>query len=148
MEFKNRCAVCDSKYTIPIKSVKGDLLNLRRSAYFCLSCHSLYRRSSYKIDDTGFSNDVTNWHVPLLDSNVIRCQTILKDLLTIHPKAKNLLDIGAGIGEMIIASKDFNLDSTGVECNPYAVKYAKDKYNIRLDCAFFNKDLYQKNSTL
>ncbi|MDI6641516.1 MAG: class I SAM-dependent methyltransferase, partial [Elusimicrobiota bacterium] len=57
---------------------------------------------------------------------------ILVDKIHLNPDYR-ILDIGCGNGYFLKLAKDAGLDVSGVEINPYCIKFAKEKFGISVD---------------
>lgn len=134
--------MCASGTMIFVRELRGLRTHAKIPLFLCLRCHSLYNPSDYREDNEQFQKDL-NAHIYDHEESKKRAETIIKELLGIHPHAKTLLDIGASIGTIVETAQRFSLSSKGIEPNKYAVSYAEKNYNIQLQCTFFDRNSYE-----
>ncbi len=70
---------------------------------------------------------------------------LISFLLGIYPEAKTLLDVGAGVGSLMLAGKEYGLQCEGVEPNHYAVDYAKDNFSLQITKNILEVSYLQRN---
>lgn len=63
----------------------------------------------------------------------------LDDLLTIHPRARSVLDVGAATGEFLSLARDRGLEVEGLELSTWAVAKAAEKYGLNFAAVPFEK---------
>ena len=137
------CPICGATQgvSILIKKIKGSRTAKYNPLYNCKECDSLFQRPNYHEDDNQLKVDL-QWHLAKRENNGNHVENVLHQGVQIAPDAKTLLDIGRGIGDYILKSKEFGLSAQGIEPNPYAVKYAKDNLSLNLILAYFGADSF------
>jgi SAM-dependent methyltransferase len=59
-----------------------------------------------------------------------------------QPDASRLLDIGAGLGSVVMAARERGLEAQGVEVNPHAVEWAVRNHGVHLRGQPFQAGLF------
>lgn len=137
------CPVCSSQKMVFLRKVLGQRTKKKLFLYLCLDCRSLYNPSSYKEDDEQLKRDL-EWCKAEYEWGKSRSEIVVKECLKIHPNAKKLLDVGAAIGTTVQIANEIGLQANGVECNPYATRYAEERYGVKLRCTHFNRETYSQ----
>ncbi len=100
--------------------------------YECLECTFRY---AYPLPDNIlalYENLEDELYVESLNPRFYEMKHLIKMALNFYPEAKNVLDVGAGVGLMVRAAKENNLDAEGVEPSRWLVRQAKKLFNIDL----------------
>jgi 2-polyprenyl-3-methyl-5-hydroxy-6-metoxy-1,4-benzoquinol methylase len=100
--------------------------------YECLNCSFVY---AYPLPENILSlyeNLEDEVYIESLNPRFKEMKHLLKMALKFYPDAKNILDVGAGVGLMVRAAKENKLDATGVEPSRWLVQQAKKLFNIDL----------------
>jgi len=130
------CPICTSSTIHKIWTLKGSRTGNYSPLYFCLKCNFYYQRPDYHEDDETLQGDL-HWHIKQIP---VKRNSVRKDLeliLNYHPSAKNLLDIGCGIGTTLCIASELGLEVQGIEPNPYAIKYAKEHFPFKFIEGYF-----------
>ncbi|MDQ3021251.1 MAG: class I SAM-dependent methyltransferase [Bacteroidota bacterium] len=100
--------------------------------YECLNCSFIY---AYPLPDNILSlyeNLEDEVYIDSLSPRFKEMKHLMKMATNFHPNAKNILDVGAGVGLMVKAAVEMKLDATGVEPSKWLVNQAKKIFNINL----------------
>lgn len=100
--------------------------------YECLNCSFTY---AYPLPDNILSlyeNLEDELYVESLNPRFKEMRHLMKMAVNYHPEAKNILDVGAGVGLMVKAATELGLNATGVEPSKWLVSQAKKLFNINL----------------
>lgn len=136
------CPVCMSKRTFFLRCLKGQRTANYLRLYFCRNCHSLFNSSGYREDEKALIED-KEWHINHFDLVSKNTDILLNRLKEVYPKAKTFLDVGCGIGTAVLQAKSLGLDAIGVDPNPFAVEYGRERFSLDLRCNYFSPDLFQ-----
>ncbi len=141
--FIPTCPACGSASSQVLRKLVGVRSKKTFDLFKCKDCGSLYNPSGYKEDETALAYDLI-WHINYLDHNTSVAKCVLKEMKKLHPRGREILDIGAGIGSLMRVAHERGLSASGVEPNPYAVMYGKRMFSLEIICAFFDNTLFQK----
>jgi 2-polyprenyl-3-methyl-5-hydroxy-6-metoxy-1,4-benzoquinol methylase len=138
---KGKCPVCYSQKIKFIRKLKRRRTKNEVNLFKCHDCGSLHNFSGYKEDEKQLIRD-RDYHIKVFERRMAVSGKILTELLKYNPSAKNLLDVGAGIGALMMAGFKIGLNCYGVEPNKYAVTYAKEKFSINILNNFYHSSLF------
>lgn len=79
-----------------------------------------------------FNNIVTNPEDGKYNENIEAFSLGLKTLNSLKQNKGRLLDVGCGLGTFLHIAKSEGWDTCGVDVSPYAVKYAKEKFDLEV----------------
>lgn len=137
------CPVCTKKSSLFLRYLHGQRTGKRIRLFYCLYCRSLFNPSGYKEDEKQLILD-KNWHINNFQKATRQASLLLPKIKSILPNSKTLLDIGAGIGAIVLQAKKIGLKSEGIEPNYFAVEYAKNTFSVDLICDYFKNGLFKK----
>lgn len=143
----DNCPVCLSKRYFPVRFLRGQRSGRKFLIYFCLHCHSLFNPSGYQEDEAQLLKDL-QWHIDNFEKNTSYGANIVTELLNRKTDARNFLDIGSGIGAMLLQAEKHGLAVAGIEPNQPAVAYGQQQFGLQMVCDFFRKGLIRENFDL
>jgi 2-polyprenyl-3-methyl-5-hydroxy-6-metoxy-1,4-benzoquinol methylase len=123
------CVICEHVYVYPMPS-KEELKDFYSLEYFKAGQSKGYQE--------GYEN------FGELQKNAL--QKILKNTISLHPDAKNLLDIGCAYGTFLKIAREIGLKAEGIEVSKAAAEYGIKKYSLSI----YNGTLdtyYKKNTS-
>ena len=142
-----KCQVCDSKSFLPFNENEGLTL------VECIDCGFIWLNPLPKPEDiekiyNNAYHNVSSSYFSKVEKKMFRSKRRAKFLEKYIKKNKNIkfLDIGSNGGFMVEAARLRGHEATGIEIDPYSIKYAKENYNKNI---FFEGDLetyYKKNN--
>lgn len=126
------CLVCGSKETEKSWKVKS------YQYYHCSSCRSLFLNPlSMKSKAIGAYDDFDYQTGFINESKIrLRARNILKNCLMLHSQAKNILDIGCGVGFLLDEAKKIGLNPFGIEPSVKLAEFARKKYKLRINSSY------------
>jgi SAM-dependent methyltransferase len=130
------CPICTSSESRKIWALKGSRTGNYSPLYYCPKCNFYYQRPDFHEDDKTLRSDL-HWHIEQIPRIRDDSKKSLELILKYHPSAKNLLDIGCGIGTTLCIASDLGLKVQGIEPNPHAVKYAKENLPFKFVEGYF-----------
>ena len=130
-----------------LRKLRGERTHKEIDLYQCGDCKSLYNPSGYKEDNIALLGD-TWWHINEFSHTTTFARDLIKRMKELNPGANSILDIGAGIGSLLSVSREFRLDTEGVEPNPFAVLYGKRELSLDITCSYFHSKLFDKKFDL
>jgi len=120
------CKICDHYFIMekPVKSVLEDFYK-----------HSDTSSNTY-VDKRTLETRLNQVAIPKLD------WVIKQFTLQYKREPESILDVGAGGGHFVYASKKYGLDAQGIELSKSSIKFCQENFNVNLKCADF---LTEKN---
>ncbi|MEP7146483.1 MAG: class I SAM-dependent methyltransferase [bacterium] len=100
--------------------------------YECLNCTFTYAHPLPENILSLYENLEDEAYIESLSPRFKEMTHLLKMAIKFYPDARTILDVGAGVGLMVNAAKEKNLDATGVEPSRWLVQKAKKLFNIDL----------------
>lgn len=100
--------------------------------YECLNCTFTYAHPLPENILLLYENLEDEAYIESLSPRFKEMTHLLKMAIKFYPDARTILDVGAGVGLMVNAAKEKNLDATGVEPSRWLVQKAKKLFNIDL----------------
>jgi len=135
INLPKNCPVCDSSYIawvkrLPIK-VGGNV-----DLFYCMECESFSSPFSTPITN---SPTQLNWHKSVLDRNLGWSVSLL-DLLAAKGCSGPLVDIGCGIGSLLLAAKNKNWGGVGYDLDTDACLYGRSEFGLDLRSGLWRAD--------
>lgn len=100
--------------------------------YECQNCTFTY---AFPLPDNILSlyeNLEDELYVDSLEPRFKEMKHLMEMGLNFHPKAKRVLDVGAGVGLLVKAAKEKNLEAVGIEPSKWLVSQSKKLFDIDL----------------
>jgi len=131
------CPVCGSGATLVVWWLRGSRSRGFAPLRLCVACGSYFQRTGYREDDQQLRDDF-DWHV----GHRVRCsaeaEAVVEQLQRLSPSGSSLLDIGCGIGSLMVVASEKGLVCEGVEPNPYAARYAREVEGLSVVEGYFS----------
>ncbi|MCX8045145.1 MAG: glycosyltransferase, partial [Desulfobacterota bacterium] len=137
------CPACKSQSLVHVRMLKGQRSGKDIALFQCNECLTLHNPSGYREDDAALRAD-KGFHIRVAERNEGFSHALIKSLLSLHPRAATLLDVGAGIGTLMRIAGQYGLACYGVEPNRYAVEYARERYGLEITCDYYRSSLFDK----
>jgi len=137
------CRVCGSGYCIFLQKVIGNRTLQSFDQYLCLDCLSAFHTSGYSEDDAQKRADFEEL-LNLKDNHQAIMSQLVLELKTRVPTARNLLEIGFGMGFLLRAAVDYGFEVQGYELNPFCVDYAESVLGVNGSNGYFEGSGQQK----
>lgn len=134
------CPVCLSDVVVIMRQLTGQRTGKTFPLYQCSTCGSMFNPSGYRENDQGLAND-RDYLVANLRTHLQAARELVAGLRALHPVATRLLDIGAGVGSLVMTAKEAGLEAEGVELNHHAVAWAAD-HDVALHGSRFHANLF------
>jgi len=134
MQFPDACPVCASPYMSFVKEWPrkiGGTTNL----FYCMDCESFSSPQSRP----NLESDQTDWHVSVLERNLGWSDTLLEMLKNAGVKGP-IVDVGCGIGSLLIAAERRGVSGTGFDLDAHAIKYGQEKFGLDLRPELWTRD--------
>ena len=127
MKFIN-CNLCDKDDTKLAYRIDG--INIVR----CRHCGLIYQNPRMEEEVNGlYSEEFYNQYYGDKSKLMSSAQALIEKIANYIPDNKiRMLEIGAGLGYTLKAARDKGWDIFGTEISPFAVRYAKDKLNLKI----------------
>lgn len=135
--------MCSASLMVPFVKIRGSRTRCRDPLYYCMECDSFYQRPNYAESDSTLRGDL-QWHVRKASFYSEHIRRILGKIISQHPTAKTMLDIGCGIGVSVREGARLGLSAQGIEINRYAVEYAASMYSTKLIQGPFAANLFSQ----
>jgi predicted TPR repeat methyltransferase len=100
----------------------------------------MFNPSGYRENDQGLAND-RDYLVANLPTHLEAARELVAGLRALQPGATRLLDIGAGVGSLVMTAREAGLEAEGVELNHHAVAWAADR-GVALHGSRFHANLF------
>jgi SAM-dependent methyltransferase len=103
--------------------------------FYCMECESFSSPQSPPNPET----DQTAWHISVLERNLGWCSTLL-DLLRDAGAKGPIVDVGCGIGSLLLAAKTKRMTGVGFDLDGYATAYGRKEFGLDLRSELWTKD--------
>ena len=147
----NQCWICGSNEVLAWKPrslerplVPEDLqitdkrYGLTLALLKCQSCGFLFADAAQVDDLVGLYEQLDDaGYLESSDARVLQMKWLIQVAKTIHPQAKRLLDIGAGIGLLVAEANAQGFQAVGVEPSRNLVEIGKEKLGVDLRQGIF-----------
>jgi len=131
MKLPAKCVVCYSPYMAYVKTLPtklGGSVDL----FYCMECESFCSPFS---KPNPLTSEI-DWHKSVLDRNLTWCAELLPML---EPRAP-IIDIGCGIGSLLLAAKRMGIEGIGYDLDEPACAYGRDQFGLNLRGEHWSKD--------
>lgn len=137
------CVVCNSPYVLWVTNLtaKDNRSDVSVPLFYCMQCESFQSPTAEPLPNGG---GVLNWHKKVFNRNLEWSKELLDYLLKNNPKeTKYLLDIGCGIGTLLFACKNYNIQGIGYDTDALAIEYGRNQLELEL-----KDELWEHSKTL
>jgi FkbM family methyltransferase len=137
------CPVCHAKLISKLSNVLGRKTEKYISMYYCLECESVFNTSDYEPDEEQLIKE-KNWYIGVEERDIQFAETLIEKLLKVHPKTKNILQIGCGTGTVLSVAKKYVDRVSGYDINQQAIDYGRNKFGLDLHYGLLPNNLDRK----
>lgn len=137
------CVVCNSPYVLWATNLiaKENAGNLEVPLYYCMQCESFQSPTVETLPNGG---GTLNWHQKVFQRNMQWSGELLDYFLKKSKvKPKYILDIGCGIGTLLLTFQKNGIEGIGFDTDINAVTYGRNKFNLKL-----RNELWEHSKTL
>ncbi len=125
-ELPNFCPVCASPFMSWVKTLPrkiGGIVEL----FYCMECESFASPFSKPSNNSS----QIEWHKKVLERNLAWSNTLLQQLWSsgVHGP---IIDIGSGIGSLLLAARYNGIAGVGFDLNSSACEYGRNKFGLDL----------------
>ncbi len=138
------CPVCTGEKIIYIRELKGSRSNKVFPLYLCTTCYSLFNFSGYLERDENLKADAG-----YLNRRIERSRAMAAKLITAlkkeKPEAQTLLDVGCGVGAIVMEATAQGFISSGIEPNRHAVALAAQYVPDGIRTGYFKRGVFAES---
>lgn len=131
-----RCQVCGVISVDPLPSEKELLLLYKRGYYVKETCDGGIGNWMMQkaLKESSRSWPWSKWSQRRIHSKEVRCLRYLSKLVLDIPRAPRFLDVGCGMGEVLVAARELGWKGMGIEVSETAAKRASQKSGLPVIC--------------
>jgi SAM-dependent methyltransferase len=133
------CPVCDSRLIAYMRHVPAAYTRRSIPLYYCLECESFFNPSGFR-ENYHYLNLALDWHLRVEERNAGFSRVLMEELKKRYPTAKNVLEIGCGIGTTLQAARGCFERVRGYDLNSLAIACGKAKFGLDLRDALWRYD--------
>ncbi len=147
----NHCWICDSDKVLPWKprsldrplapedlQITDKRYGLTLALLKCQSCGFLFADAAQVDDLVGLYEQLDDaGYLESSDARVRQMKWLIQIAMQVHPQAKRLLDIGAGIGLLVAEAQAQGMTAVGVEPSRHLTEIGKSKLGVDLRQGIF-----------
>jgi FkbM family methyltransferase len=127
ISMPEKCVVCNSPYVSFVKKLPNKQ-NQDVDLFYCMECESFF--SPFSVPNKVSSQ--LEWHKSILDRNLRWATDLLTNIQQKTSIDGPIIDIGCGIGSLLLAAKQIGLEGIGFDIDEESCIYGSTKYNLKL----------------
>ncbi|SFU15573.1 class I SAM-dependent methyltransferase [Mesorhizobium sp. YR577] len=124
MNLPETCPICASPNMAWVKEWPRKIGGTTH-LFYCMECESFSSPQSKPNPET----DQTAWHISVLERNLGWSEKLL-DLLTENGARGPMVDVGCGIGSLLLAAKRRGIPGIGFDLDDFATTHGRKEFGL------------------